>query len=64
MEEQVDAGWRSSSYSGNGGGNCVEVGRADGAVLVRDSKNRDRLALSVPAAAWRAFADTVKRSST
>lgn len=33
-------GWRKSSYSGNGGGNCVEVGQhGDGTVLVRDTKN-------------------------
>jgi uncharacterized protein DUF397 len=29
--------WRKSSYSGDGGSNCVEVGN-DSAVLVRDSK--------------------------
>jgi hypothetical protein len=27
MEVQVDARWRKSSYSGNGGGTCVEVAK-------------------------------------
>ena len=25
MEDKIDRRWRKSSYSGNGGGNCVEV---------------------------------------
>jgi hypothetical protein len=33
-----DARWRKSGNSGDGG--CVEVARADGAVGVRDSKDR------------------------
>jgi hypothetical protein len=41
MEEQAGAtvrpGWRKSSYSGNGGAECVEAGRVPGAVLVRDT---------------------------
>ncbi|MCD0447830.1 DUF397 domain-containing protein [Actinocorallia sp. API 0066] len=31
--------WRKSSYSGGGGGNCVEVASLPGSVGVRDSKN-------------------------
>lgn len=30
--------WRKSSYSGSGGGDCVEVAAARDAVYVRDSK--------------------------
>ncbi|MET8806399.1 DUF397 domain-containing protein [Streptomyces sp. NPDC004546] len=30
--------WRKSSYSGSGGGDCVEVAIAPSAVHVRDSK--------------------------
>jgi hypothetical protein len=40
MEEQASAvspGWRKSSYSGNGGAECVEAGHIPGAVLVRDT---------------------------
>jgi hypothetical protein len=28
VEDQIEPRWRKSSYSGNGGGNCVEVGAA------------------------------------
>jgi hypothetical protein len=41
-------GWRKSSYSDGNGGNCVEVG-ADGAILVRDTANRDGGTLSFTA---------------
>jgi hypothetical protein len=41
MEEQaaaaVSPGWRKSSYSANGGAECVEAGHVPGAVLVRDT---------------------------
>jgi len=56
----VEVGWRTSSYS-NGAAACVEVAPAPDGVLVRDSKDRDGPALSVPAAAWRAFLTTVTR---
>jgi hypothetical protein len=49
--------WRTSSYSTNGG-NCVEVGRADPKVLVRDTKDRQGGTLEVPGSSWAAF--TVK----
>ena len=50
----VEVGWRTSSHSG-GNGNCVEVALAPDTVLVRDSKDRDGPALTVPATTWRAF---------
>jgi hypothetical protein len=41
MEEQAGATvsprWRKSSYSGNGGAECIEAGHVPGAVLVRDT---------------------------
>lgn len=46
--------WRTSSYT-TGQGNCVEVGQARGAVVVRDTKNRPAGALTVSPAAWTAF---------
>ena len=61
MEDKIDLRWRTSSYSGNGGGNCVEVA-AGGRVLVRDSQDRAGTVLRFPPAAWRRFADQVKRS--
>jgi hypothetical protein len=61
MEDNIGKSWRTSSYTGNGGGNCVEVASAEG-VMVRDTKDRDGGALSFPADAWRAFAGELKRS--
>jgi hypothetical protein len=62
MEVQIDPRWRKSSYSGNGGGSCIEVGNAD-AVLVRDTKQEGRgPVLRFTPGAWRRFADRVKRS--
>ena len=61
MEDKIDLSWRKSSYSGNGGGNCVEVA-AGGRVMVRDSQDRAGTVLRFPSAAWRKFADQVKRS--
>jgi hypothetical protein len=33
----VNPGWRKSSYSGNGGTQCVEAGHVPGVILVRDT---------------------------
>jgi uncharacterized protein DUF397 len=54
--------WRKSSYSGGSGGNCVEVRRDTGRVLVRDTKDRTGAVLPFTPEAWRRFADRVKRS--
>jgi Domain of unknown function (DUF397) len=62
MENQLNRPWRTSSYSGNGGGNCVEVA-SDGRILVRDSQDRSGPVLQLPPAAWHTFADQVKGSS-
>lgn len=48
--------WRKSSYSGNGGGNCVEAASDAGVVLVRDTADQAGVVLAVPAVAWRRFA--------
>ncbi len=58
--ETIDQCWRKSSYSGNGGGDCVEVGAADGAIVVRDTKDRAGAVLRFPAGKWRRFADQAK----
>jgi hypothetical protein len=53
--------WRKSSYSGNGGGNCVEVARnIPGIVAVRDSKDPHGPVLTLGAGVWRGFVDDVK----
>ena len=56
------AGWRKSTYSGNNGGNCVEVGNAARGVVVRDTTDRAGAALSVSAAAWRLLLAEVRAS--
>jgi len=33
----MESSWRKSSYSGDNGGECVEVASAAGSVLVRDT---------------------------
>jgi hypothetical protein len=52
--------WRKSSFSGSEA-NCVEVAARD-RVLVRDTKNRSGAVLRFTPAAWRRFADQVRRS--
>lgn len=54
--------WRTSSYSGGSGGDCVEVRDDTGRVLVRDTKDRTGPVLPFTSQAWRRFADRVKRS--
>lgn len=55
MNDQLT--WRKSSYSGQTGGDCVEVAKESAAVVrVRDSKaGRTGPQLAFPAAAWQAF---------
>jgi Domain of unknown function (DUF397) len=65
MEDKVVPGWRKSSYSGNGGGNCVEVGTAAHVIAARDTKqNGAGPVLRFPPAAWRRFAGQLRRSLT
>ncbi|MGW0701639.1 DUF397 domain-containing protein [Streptomyces sp. NPDC002867] len=47
--------WFKSSYSGSGGGDCVEVAASVDAVHVRDSKNTARPGLHVSRASWARF---------
>jgi hypothetical protein len=52
--------WRKATYTG-GQGNCVETASDAGEVLVRDTKNRSGLVLSVPPKAWLAFTASLKQ---
>ncbi|WP_327156349.1 DUF397 domain-containing protein [Streptomyces tubercidicus] len=57
------AEWVKSSYSGNGGGNCVEWAPAyanSGVVPVRDSKDPDRPALVFEPSTWSSFVAAVQ----
>jgi hypothetical protein len=60
MEGNRAITWRTSSYSGNSGGNCVEVGSAARLIAVRDSKDPDGARLAFGREAWEAFAAKVK----
>jgi Domain of unknown function (DUF397) len=60
MEMTKAPTWRTSSYSGSGGGNCVEAGAVPGAILVRDTKDRSGPVLAFGQQAWQAFAADVK----
>ncbi|TDC20851.1 DUF397 domain-containing protein [Streptomyces sp. 8K308] len=51
--------WRKSSYSGDTGGECVEVAADGAAVAVRDSKRAEVACAGVTVSAWRAFVDAV-----
>ena len=55
--------WRKSSYSGSNGGACVEVGAADPAVAVRDSKHPDGPLLAFAAGTWQVFTDQLKATA-
>jgi len=56
VEDQIEPCWRKSSYSGNGGGDCVEVARnLPGIVAVRDSKGPDGPVLIISRDEWSGF---------
>lgn len=55
------AQWRKSSYSGDTGGDCIEVAPLDGIVAIRDSKDPEGPALAFPAAAFTAFVAAAAR---
>ncbi len=54
-------GWRKSSHSGGGNGECLEVADGHGSVPVRDSKVPHGPALVFAADGWSSFVDAVKR---
>jgi hypothetical protein len=60
MDSTGRRGWRTSSYTGANGGNCVEVGHVGPMIAVRDTKDRNGPVLQVSPAAWRRFAGQVK----
>lgn len=60
--ERVNPRWRKSSYSANGGADCVETGIATSVVLVRDTKDRAAgPVLRVSLEAWTSFIGSLKR---
>jgi hypothetical protein len=55
--------WRKSSYSGDNGGTCVEVGTLGPAIAVRDSSHPDGPHLAFAAATWKIFTNQLKASA-
>ena len=54
-------GWRTSSYSNNGGDTCVEAGHVPGAILVRDTTQHGRgPVLRATPAAWRRLTAAIR----
>lgn len=53
--ESTPCAWRTSSYSGNHGGNCVEVGVLTTGVAIRDSHDRHGPMLQFSPVAWSTF---------
>ncbi|MDH6189492.1 hypothetical protein M2168_002524 [Streptomyces sp. CZ24] len=64
MSPTRDYTWVKSSYSNDGGNNCVEwapsVAAASRTVPVRDSKDTTLPGVSVSAEAWSAFVGSLK----
>jgi len=62
MDHVNSTRWRTSSYSGGNGGECVQVAPepSAGRVLVRDSKDPDGPVLALKPSDWRRFTDLVK----
>ena len=52
------APWRTSSHS-NSQGSCAEVSPSARTVRIRDTKDRERGVVSVSAAVWEAFLDSL-----
>lgn len=60
MEQVTSSPWRKSTHSGTNGGQCIEVAADRHAVSVRDSADRNGLALSIAAISWAKFMSTFK----
>lgn len=59
----TSATWRKSSYSGNNGGNCVEVGNVARVIAIRDSTDPHGPVLAFGAKDWQRFTDRVKAAA-
>ena len=60
----MNPGWRKSSYSNNGGGDCVEAGQIPGAVVIRDTTQHGHgPVLHVSAETWRTFTTAVRTNT-
>ncbi|MCF3961073.1 DUF397 domain-containing protein [Streptomyces fuscigenes] len=63
MDRIPDAAWRTSTYSGSNGGECVQVAdRVPGVVPVRDSKDPAGPVLAFGHGAFAAFVGALRRA--
>jgi hypothetical protein len=62
MDHMTSDRWRTSSYSGGNGGECVQVAAkpSAGRILVRDSKDPAGPVLALKPTEWRQFTDHIK----
>jgi Domain of unknown function (DUF397) len=58
-ESLIDTPWRTAAKSG--GGNCVQVTRRDGVIMIADSKNPGGPVLSYTMQEFDAFLDGAKK---
>lgn len=56
----TELAWFKSSYSGNEGGECLEIATRPETVHIRDSKNLTGPTLAVTPTTWTAFLRTVR----
>jgi hypothetical protein len=54
--------WRTSSYSGSNGGNCIQIAATAGTVAARDSKDPHGLVLAFSTRDWQRFTGQLKTS--
>lgn len=59
--DMTSIAWRTSTYSGDNGGTCIEVGTTAPTVAVRDSTHRDGPQLTFPADTWKAFTNQLRQ---
>ncbi len=52
---KAETAWFKSSYSGSGGGACIEVANGTDTILVRDSKDAAGPVLTFSPEEWTAF---------
>jgi hypothetical protein len=52
--------WRKSTYSDANGGSCVETASSAGAIIVRDTTDRDGVTLAFPVQAWERLTASLK----
>ncbi|WP_329386141.1 DUF397 domain-containing protein [Streptomyces sp. NBC_01351] len=61
IQDLSGARWRKSSYSGDTGGECVEVAAQPCLVAVRDSKNPGGPVFAVSPSAFAVFVESLTR---